>query len=337
VTTEPTESQLPESATWSAFRHWLTDWLHADGMQQLVKASGWRTRSKDADGLLDELVEMSSAWEFRSGAERHRITDRAAQVGNGVLDEAFVRSCAAALGLVGGEPVTGSFLAGVALGGMARACLRRLELLSNIDRETSVTNLAILTAHRPLQGSESSDALELGWGNLKLESEAALAAAKRVFALSTAEVKLVQYGKNGESATLNSESSSASEYRRRSAWSIWHWEVPRHFDVVAAPSGRPDIRRANTADQLEFWASRCRLEWGARVLLVTTEHYVPYQHLQALRVLGIPLQCRIVTTGTPWKVSGQYMAAGYLQEIRSTLQAAQQLRDALRGSRLRDH
>lgn len=62
---------------------------------------------------------------------------------------------------------------------------------------------------------------------------------------------------------------------------------------------------------------------------MTTEHYVPYQHLQALLTLGRSLGCRITTTGTTWSPASPYRAAGYLQEIRSTLIAAQEFRDAV--------
>ena len=171
--------------------------------------------------------------------------------------------------------------------------------------------------------------VDLGWGPIVLESQAALAAAQEVLGLPITSDEESSYSGDSYPPQLEPGAPSPDEYTRRTAWFVQHWDFPRRVDVVAAPSAAPLQRRANTPDQLAFWAHRCPLGSDPRILLVTTDHYVPYQQLQALRVLGRPFDCRIVTTGTPWSPGGTYRAAGYLQEIRSTLLAAQQLRDSL--------
>ena len=319
---------LPETAEPSTFGRWLRSWITADAMQDLTGASGWRLSAHTPDELLDDLVRLSSAWEFRSGAERHHITSRVAEVNGRPLGEEFVCRRAAELGLAGGMPVVGSFSYGVALGGLVKACLNRARLLHDLLSKSPIRSLAMLSAHRPIQGRELDDVAELGWTGINLESDAALVAARRVFGLSAPpdfeEVYAGDHPKSGQAL----ESVSPEEYRRRTAWSIHRWDTPQEIVVLASPAGDPLKRRANTADQLRFWADRCEIGSDIRILLVTTEHYVPYQQLQALLTLGRSPGCRITTTGTPWSPAGPYRAAGYLQEIRSTLIAAQELRDA---------
>ncbi|WP_146766131.1 hypothetical protein [Micromonospora saelicesensis] len=67
--------------------------------------------------------------------------------------------------------------------------------------------------------------------------------------------------------------------------------------VVAAPSRRPG-QRANTADTLHGYADLVRRPTAAEtVLLVTTDLYVPFQHVDAITTLGVELRCGIETVG----------------------------------------
>lgn len=321
---------LPEAADPTAFRRWLTSWITSDAMAHLAEASGWRLNGNHStDELLDELVRLSSSWDFRSGAERHLITSHHAEVNGRTLDEDLVRRYASELGLVGGMPLAGSYTDGVALGGMVKACLNRARLLHDLQAEHSIARLVMLAAHRPIQGRELDDVAELGWGSVSLESEAALLAAREAFQVSADPDFEDNYPGDDPPAGVELGTVSPEEYRRRTGWSLHRWRTPQEIAVVAAPSSAPLRRRANTADQLGFWADRCGVSGTARILLVTTEHYVPYQQLQALLSLGRSLGCRTITTGTSWSPAGSYSAAGYLQEIRATISAAQELRDAL--------
>lgn len=69
-------------------------------------------------------------------------------------------------------------------------------------------------------------------------------------------------------------------------------------------------------------------------MLVTSQIYVPYQQLEAIRTWAIPNNVYIETVGFPaeWndtKQQGMMMAANYLQEIRSTIQAANRYLDSV--------
>ncbi len=97
--------------------------------------------------------------------------------------------------------------------------------------------------------------------------------------------------------------------------------------VVAAPSSEPEVRRTNTGDSYEWFATEfAGLRPGQRLLLVTSDIYVPYQHADALRVLGLPHEVRVETMGIqPGEVdprlSQVFSADAYLQEVRSTIMA----------------
>lgn len=64
-------------------------------------------------------------------------------------------------------------------------------------------------------------------------------------------------------------------------------------------------------------------------MIVTSQIYVPYQQLEAARILGMQYGHSVETIGFPreWSgnMSGLQTAANYLQEIRSVLQSMKKL------------
>jgi len=91
--------------------------------------------------------------------------------------------------------------------------------------------------------------------------------------------------------------------------------------TYAAPSSDPCSRPANTADTYELFAEHNKINASESALLVTSAIYLPYQHLDAARMLGSRgLTCEtvgIVSVGTTL-----HPVEAYRQEIRSTLRPA---------------
>ena len=118
----------------------------------------------------------------------------------------------------------------------------------------------------------------------------------------------------------------------RTAAACYRWPT---VEVLIVPSGQPD-RRVNTEDQLRYWASRHEIGRDDRVLLLTTQIYVPFQQLVALRVLGIERGCAVRCCGVDAKSSFlpglSFSGRSYLQEIRSALLAADTLMTAARDA-----
>jgi hypothetical protein len=93
--------------------------------------------------------------------------------------------------------------------------------------------------------------------------------------------------------------------------------------VLSGPATKADGRRGNTMDGYVFWARTVPDDpHGNRLLIVTTDLFVPFQHCAAVRVLGQTLNCTIDTIGfdrtrSPYEPS--HRATELLQEIRSTI------------------
>ncbi|WP_432825098.1 hypothetical protein [Dactylosporangium sp. CA-092794] len=105
----------------------------------------------------------------------------------------------------------------------------------------------------------------------------------------------------------------------------------RAVPVLVAPPGDPAAHRANTADTYEFWAAGAHPGPGDRILVVTSPIYVPFQHCDAIRILGLRYRCGIDTVGFdprlahPPQPGGAAAADRCLQEIRSAIRAARAL------------
>jgi hypothetical protein len=91
--------------------------------------------------------------------------------------------------------------------------------------------------------------------------------------------------------------------------------------------------RANTGDSLVAWATSVEpTPTRARLLLVTTDVFVPFQHCDAVRLLGLPYGCTIDTIGhdtaaNPWvRPTRPFLV---LQEIRSAIRSMVLLHEAL--------
>ena len=95
---------------------------------------------------------------------------------------------------------------------------------------------------------------------------------------------------------------------------------------MSAPSSEPDTRRANSADTYNFFFSHVQVPPGSSLLLITSQIYVPYQQLEALRIVALKHNVVIETVGFPLEWSGNLQGMtgpnNYLQEIRSTIQSA---------------
>lgn len=299
-------------------RTWLAGWLSTPEWARLVELSGHRELRGGLAERLPHAIQVAEGWDFRSGRERADITAAPAVLAGQALDEAEVGALATALGL-GATPLpVGPFSHAVVLGGTARACWNRTQLAADLVDSLGISSVVALTAERPLSPAEQTAGVELGLGALHVEREAATAALVARFPPDGPD-ELDEGRVVGGAAGADDE----EEADRRRRWSHRSWRSGgRALEVVSAPSADPVVRRANTEDQLRFWAERVGLDAGDRLLLVTTEHYVPYQQLVAMRALGRSIGCGLQTVGTPWVSSGPHRAAGYLQELRSALLAA---------------
>ncbi len=277
--------------------------------------------------MLDGLAEMSADWDFRGGRERNFIEGTPATVNGRQISDDLVVAAARALGLVEANAVTDrSFSHLVVLSGLARACVNRTHHAAELMRGgLKAGSVVVLGAHRKLGGAEPEQARALGARELTDEAEVILAATRRAFGL----------GEPTAADTSWPAPNPDVPEEFQSAWAHYRWPGT---EVVIAPSSVPAKRRANTTDQLRYWAGLAGVGSDDDVLVVTTQIYVPFQHMEAVRVLGLERGCGVYSCGVDAASSllpaRTFGGRDYLQEIRSALRSAPVLlRAALEAAR----
>jgi hypothetical protein len=298
----------------------LRRWVSSAPVRALAEASGWEWPScPDTGELLERLAGLSGDWDFRGrdgGVERNLIGTRPAEVNGRVVSEELIASAAYALGLVSATPVpAGPFSALVVLCGLVRACVNRTRHAATLLHDgVDAASVAVLSGHRKLGGDEPGLASKLGFGASFDEAEVVVAATRRAFGLGEPQ---------------RSRESGPS----RSDWDDELWSAGAQYtwpgvEVLIVPSSTPH-RRANTMDQLRYWADHSGIGRDDRVLLLTTQIYVPFQLLVGTQVLGIERGCGVYCCGVDAASSflppKPFSGRSYLQEIRSTLLASSEL------------
>jgi hypothetical protein len=270
--------------------------------------------------MIHRLAELSADWDFRKqggNVERNLIGAEPAVVNGREVPETLITAAAQALGLVKAAPVPDEpFTALVVLSGLVRACVNRTRYAADlVQNGLHAKSVTVLGGHRALGGDEPALAAQQHLGHPFDEAEVVVAATRNAFG-------------------LGQPLSAAESVPALSSWEDMLWGESAHYDwgsvdVSIVPSSDPTSRRVNTVDQLRYWAQQRNIGSSDRVLLLTTQIYVPFQQLAGLRVLGIERGCQVYCCGVdpdnsamPGRVFG---GRSYLQEIRSALLAARDL------------
>jgi len=303
----------------------MEEWARSPALEELVRLSGGEPPADlDLAERLAWLEEFSKAWDFRAGKERNLFEARSLDP----VTEKTIKDAAAALGLVrGGVRPQGRYDHVLILGGLARACLARPLAAARLLEEEGIEagSVTALGGYRVLKGDEIGlvervAEEQVGVEEVGDEFDAMEVGARLAFGLGSPDRE------RGERSDLEFGSWRVHDYTTAAGLPV---------SVVAAPSGEPEERRTNTADSYEWFATELvGLEPGQRVLLVTSDIYVPFQHADALRVLGMPYQVIVETFGIqPGDLDSRlgqvFSADAYLQEVRSTIMAFGRLLAAL--------
>ncbi|MGI5212851.1 hypothetical protein [Plantactinospora sp. CA-290183] len=304
----------------------VTRWARSRPVRDLVAAFGGGFPDRlDTAGLLAWLDDFSADhWDFR---RRHGAVERDEVAETGfppdVVD--LVRAAAGALGLVEPRPAPARrYDHLLVLGGLALSCLRRTAYAAQLIRTGAVEvgEVAALGSFRPLRPAETA--------RLDSTADSTMDAGPEL----GYEVDAMDLG------VRTAFGSAAPELRRRSPGAVDHhsWSVSVYrppagpvVRVLAAPSTEPASRRAHTSDTYHFWAGQVAPAAGDRVLVLTSQLYVPFQHCDAIRTLGLGYGCELATIGLDPAQSPQPAAAPrpntdqYLQEIRSAVRSMRNL------------
>lgn len=290
-------------------------WITSPPLRDLVTAFGGQWPGGDSPTLLGWLDAFSATqWDFRAGAERPdaREPDFVAELAELIL------TSAEALGMVAAKPPPRrDYRHVVVLGGLAHACLRRTAYAAHLlHRGTFAEGVGVLGSFRPLSLAERALPPVNGCRN---------------------EVDVLDLGVR---RAFGVERPAELDEAPDGSWGVRTYvpaEGPR-IAVLAAPSSEPGVRRAHTADTQRFWAKRAGLSQGDRLLVVTSPIYVPFQHCDAVRTLGLPYGCAVDTVGVDPRLADELalpeptLTPGrYLQEIRSAIRSMRLLVAALGG------
>jgi hypothetical protein len=291
-------------------------------MRALAEASGWEWPDcADTGDLLNRLATFSDHWDFRNGGERHLVRQGIAEVNGRPVPDELIIATAEALGLVSARPVPdGGFTALVVTSGTVRACVNRTRHATTLLRGgVQADSVIVVGGHRQLVDKEPEQAVQLGFGEQFDEADVALASARQAFGLD--EPPHVK------------ESRARRDSWDDDLWTAWAQYAWPGVQVLIAPSVDPR-KRVNTPGQLRYWASENGIGRQDRILLLTTQIYVPYLQFCGLQVLGVERGGSVYSCGVD--AASSYLAPtsfkghNYLQEIRSALLAAVELLAAAR-------
>lgn len=277
----------------------------ADTVEWLLNFSDeWDYRKKQ-QGAKDAKTNEAARWLLNDSELKPQQVE---SVMNGIAD----------LGLTGiSIPLRRDYHYIVALGGARLSCLLRPRYAKKIMEQFSIKPKAVimLSGNRPIADSERS-ATDTYAKGARTEFDLICKGAEQCFGLS--EFHEIRH----DDENINR------------SWAIRTYSSEIPVISIAGPSTEPEIRRANSADTYKFFFEKYHVAEGTRLLLITSQIYVPYQQIEAIRTLSLPYDILVETIGFPNEWSGNMQGlqqpSNYLQEIRSTIQAMSRFLNTVR-------
>lgn len=292
----------------------IREWIVTPEFISLLQTFGKIGLQEDSlKSQVRELIEFSERWDFRGKQANARWSIADCDFSSQQKEK--IIKAADKLGLIGCTiPSKKEYDYILVLGGARMSCLFRMKYAKRICDMYDIKAKYIvgLASMREVMDTEreATDTYAL---EARTEFDLMRAALFNVFEGLSLEDKEGYIGEN-----LNSSWA-------REAYCAQDMPVT----ILAAPSLKPEKRRANTSDTFAFFTERLQVENRSDILLVTSQIYVPYQQLEAVRMLGIPYKHSLETIGFPneWSANlqGLQKPENYLQEIRSVLQSAGRL------------
>lgn len=300
----------------------IDQWLRSSALSTLVKSFGSEIPSHlTTIDLGAWLLDFSERWDFRKLQQEATAKDTGEGARWLLTDSSLtkaqhdiIKEAARELGLIGREiPDKNAYDFLWVLGGARLSCLLRPRLAAHLITKDALhcSTIALLASARPVSSTER-DATDTYAPEAKTEFDLLNRGAEIEFDIA----------------------SSFTEERHDATQPNKSWIIRRYDKVgnlppilsMSAPSSEPDTRRANSADTYNFFFDHVQVPSGSSFLLVTSQIYVPYQQLEALRTVALKHNVVIETVGFPleWRgnLQGMTSLSHYLQEIRSTIQSA---------------
>lgn len=287
---------------------------------ELAKVYGYVEVETTSAEKLRALKSISNAkWDFRSGKERQDV----GQISFTDEQSADIFGAAEQLGMVEStKPKKDRYDFVTVLGGANMAPLLRVQYAKEqLDENgVKVPYMILLGSSRKLAEAEKAKSSEYAPG-AQDEFDLMNGAVEAVFGVSASDEDTINLANNSVNATEKDE------------WRVRYYEADNGMKIlsISAPQVEGE-RRVNTADTYRFMhevVGSDMLE-GSSILNVTTAHFVPFQHADALRLLGLPAKAEIETIGYSASYAGiKRQPHELLQEMNSAYNQANLLANDL--------
>ena len=312
----------------------VASWIFSDELNEVIRLfDGNPPSDADTKEYIHWLSDFSTIWDYRGSNNDNtpsskRLKERWQIEGdsyNTNVSEAVVNA-AINLGLKKHRsPSRRKYDVCLILGGARYSCLYRSRYADELKKNGYIIDkIAGLTCMRKVADIERTATNTYAVG-AKTEYDLMQSALMNVFNVNTFIIedshKSLGIDCNGD---MQYEDDALNE-----AWCVSRAVNNKSIMLFSAPSSDPEKRRANSADTFNYWAGYEKINSGINILLITSQIYVPYQQIEAVRLLGIPYNVSIETVGYP----DEYVCedtqnkgtAYYLQEIRSTILSMEKL------------
>lgn len=303
------------------YKNMLIAWFTSEELQKLVHSFGGIIPiEQSTDIVLQWLLSFSEVWDYR-GKQSKAIDSKTGEKARWMISQEnlteeqklCIEQVADALGLRKVQiPQLEQYDYIIALGGARMSCLYRTKYAYHLARQylKNTGELFLLSSMRKIADSERE-------------------ATDTYAPHAVTEYDLMNRAIEEDIGLIYEESECCHEDSNpNKSWCIKNMVdeiLGIHIESLAAPSS-DENRRANSADTYQFFMECIKKRENLSVLLVTSQIYVPYQHIEAVRMLGLKYRMNIDTVGFPteWNsnnIQGMLQYENYLQEIRSALQA----------------
>lgn len=291
----------------------LEDWITSPELKMLVQSFGGNLETdKTIVEQINQLIKVFNIWAPKNKHDISEIENIRWSTMNeelGSEQEELILATARKLGLIGctiPSQIVYDYI--LVLGGAGMSCLFQMKYAKEICEKygISVSHIVGLAGMRVVTKTE------------RIVTDTYAPNAKTEFDLMKAAVLNVY-----DSFELKDRTEYICENSNKS----WITEDYKNIPVIlfAAPSDEPERRKANMTDKFLFFMKQLKVGCGVNLLLVTSEMNVPYQQIEAIRLLGIPYNHSLETIGFPDEWSSGFQNSqkpeNYLQEIHSVLQA----------------
>ncbi len=292
-------------------------WARSEALDALLRGFGLTPPQGTLSEVLPRLLELAKVWDYRKGAERSAI--KSIDYDPALAD--LIDAATTALGLADvASPSLDDYDHVLILGGGPRTGLARSHFAAKLLGKllacrSAPVRVGVLSSLRVVSQDEKDFAHSAGLPPITVEADAMEAAAR----LALSADKLVD--------------ERSGETELGAPWWVRTFEADGLvLDVLAAPTSEPP-ERADTGDGFVGWAELAvEPRPSDRVLAVTTDLFVPFQHAIAVRLLSLRYGCGVDTVGLDPAGYRQWMPANthskMLQEVLAAIDCLVLLHEA---------